>query len=50
MVSNLLKRWQDDFVVVKRQRDGLGAFLKRNGMPPHLKHCIQYNRTFKIIS
>jgi hypothetical protein len=26
MVSNLLKRWWDDFVTVKRRRDGLGAF------------------------
>jgi hypothetical protein len=26
MVSNLLKRWQDDFATVKRQRDGFRAF------------------------
>jgi hypothetical protein len=26
MVSNLLKRWQDDFATVKRQRNGFGAF------------------------
>jgi hypothetical protein len=43
MVSNLLKRWRDDFATVKRQRDGFGAFSKRNGMPSrlipsHLKH------------
>jgi hypothetical protein len=31
MVSNLLKRWQDDFETVKRQRDGVGAFQKDTG-------------------
>jgi hypothetical protein len=34
MVSNLLKRWQDDFVTVKRQRDGFGAFRKETGCHP----------------
>jgi hypothetical protein len=28
MVSNLLKRWRDDFAAVKRQRDGFVAFRK----------------------
>jgi hypothetical protein len=31
MVSNLLKRWRDDFTTVKRQRDGFGAFRKEMG-------------------
>jgi hypothetical protein len=44
MVSNLLKRWWDDFATVKKQRDGFRGFSKRNGIPsclilPHLKHC-----------
>jgi hypothetical protein len=34
MVSNLLKRWQDDSVTVKRQRDGFGAFRKETGCHP----------------
>jgi hypothetical protein len=28
MISNLLKRWRDDFATVKRQRDGFGSFRK----------------------
>jgi hypothetical protein len=31
MVSNLLKRWWDDFATVKRQRDGFRAFRKKMG-------------------
>jgi hypothetical protein len=34
VVSNLLKRWWDDFATVKRQRDGFGAFLKETGCHP----------------
>jgi hypothetical protein len=34
MVSNLLKRWRDDFATVKRQRDGFGAFGKETGCYP----------------
>jgi hypothetical protein len=34
MVSNLLKRCQDDFATVKRQRDGFGAFRKETGCHP----------------
>jgi hypothetical protein len=34
MVSNLLKRWRDDFATVKRQRDGFGAFRKETGCHP----------------
>jgi hypothetical protein len=34
MVSNLLKRWQDDSATVKRQRDGFGAFEKETGCHP----------------
>jgi hypothetical protein len=41
MVSNLLKRWQDDFATVKRRRDGFGLFEKKwDAILPHLKHCI----------
>jgi hypothetical protein len=31
MVSDLLKRCQDDFMSIKRQRDGFGAFWKEAG-------------------
>jgi hypothetical protein len=34
MISNLLKRWRDDFATVKRQRDGFGAFRKEMGCHP----------------
>jgi hypothetical protein len=34
MVSNLLKRWWDDFATVKKQRDGFRAFLKETGCHP----------------
>jgi hypothetical protein len=34
MVSNLLKRWRDDFATVKRQRDGFGGFRKETGCHP----------------
>jgi hypothetical protein len=34
MVSNLLKRWWDDFATVKRQRDGFRAFRKETGCYP----------------
>jgi hypothetical protein len=34
MVSNLLKRWRDDFATVKRQRDGFRAFRKETGCHP----------------
>jgi hypothetical protein len=34
MVSNLLKRWRDDFVTVKMQRDGFRAFRKETGCHP----------------
>jgi hypothetical protein len=34
MVSNLLKRWWDDFATVKRQRDGFGAFRKETEYHP----------------
>jgi hypothetical protein len=34
MVSNLLKRWRNDFATVKRQRDGFGAFRKETGCHP----------------
>jgi hypothetical protein len=40
MVSNLLKRWQDDFATVKRQRDGFGAFLKEMGCYPSAPQAI----------
>jgi hypothetical protein len=36
MISNLLKRWRDDFATVKRQRDGFGAFRKETGCHPAL--------------
>jgi hypothetical protein len=38
MVSNLLKRWQDDFATVKRQRDRFGAFQKETGFHPASSH------------
>jgi hypothetical protein len=34
MVTNLLKRWQDDFSTAKRQRDGFGAFQKETRCHP----------------
>jgi hypothetical protein len=34
LVSNVLKWWRNDFVTVKRQRDGLGAFRKETGCHP----------------
>jgi hypothetical protein len=45
MVSNLLKRWQDDFETVKRQTDGFGAFRKETGChpaPPQALHSTVY--------
>jgi hypothetical protein len=38
MVSNLLKRWWDDFVTVKRRRNGFGAFQKETGCHPTSSH------------
>jgi hypothetical protein len=38
MVSNLLKRWRDDFSTVKRQGDGFGAFQKETGCHPGSSH------------
>jgi hypothetical protein len=39
MVSNLLKRWQDDVVTVKGRGMVSGLFeKKRDAIPPHLKH------------
>jgi hypothetical protein len=38
MVSNLLKRWRDDFATLKRQRDGFGAFRKETGCHPASSH------------
>jgi hypothetical protein len=52
MVSNLLKRWRDDFATVKRKRDGFGAFGKETGCHPaprqaleiyHMIHRIYYS-------
>jgi hypothetical protein len=41
MVSNLLKRWWDNFVTVERQRDGFGAYKKKqDAILPHLKHWL----------
>jgi hypothetical protein len=34
MVSNLPKRWGDDFMTAEMQRDGFGA-LKTNRIPSH---------------
>jgi hypothetical protein len=34
MVLNLLKRRRDDFVTVRRQRKGFGAFQKETGCHP----------------
>jgi hypothetical protein len=34
MISNLLKRWRDDFATVKRQRDDFRAFRKETGCHP----------------
>jgi hypothetical protein len=34
MVSNLLKRWRDDFATVKKQIDGFGAYRKETGCHP----------------
>jgi hypothetical protein len=44
MVSNLLKRWRDDFATVKRQRVVSGLF-KRNGMSSRLTSSAAYNNT-----
>jgi hypothetical protein len=41
MVSNLLKRWRDDFATVKRQRDGFGAFRKETGCHPAPPQALQ---------
>jgi hypothetical protein len=38
MVSNLLKRWWDDFATVKRQKDGFGASRKETGCHPASSH------------
>jgi hypothetical protein len=45
MVSNLLKRWRDDFATVKKAEGWFRGFSKRNGMPsrlipPHLKQWL----------
>jgi hypothetical protein len=45
MVSNMLKRWRDDFSTVKKAEGWFRGFSKRNGMPSrliplHLKHWI----------
>jgi hypothetical protein len=45
MVSNLLKRWRDDFAIVKRQRNGFRAFRKETGChpaPPQALHLHMY--------
>jgi hypothetical protein len=42
MVSNLLKRWQDDLATIKKQRYGFKFFEKKWDTIPshsaHLKH------------
>jgi hypothetical protein len=44
MVSNLLKRWRDDFSTVKRQRDGFGLFEKKwDAISPHFRHWAIHN-------
>jgi hypothetical protein len=34
MVLNLLERWRDDSMTVKRKRNGFGAFKKETGCHP----------------
>jgi hypothetical protein len=38
MVSNLLRGWRDDFVTVKKQRHGFGAYQKETACHPTSSH------------
>jgi hypothetical protein len=47
MVSNLLKRWQNDIATVKRQRDGFRAFRKETICHP-ASSCPTSSTVYKV--